>query len=87
MMLSSGAEIDQEIKAMVDTAPMVMEKHVSTVEGLTIEVIVLHLVRNAKSMAGTIILKSYVKVETLIEENLVTQDPKKVRGKRKKFMR
>ena len=51
-MLSTGAEIDQEIKAVVGTAHTAMQKHVSTVVGHTIEVIVLHLGKMSEVQQG-----------------------------------
>ena len=84
MMLFSEAGINQEIK--VETTLIAMGEHVNTAEGLTIEAIVLHLARNAKSVVGKITSKPYLRVE-MRNVNLVAQGPKRVRAKQKDFMR
>ena len=60
-----------------ETTLIVMEEHVSIVEGLTTEAITWHLARNAKNAEEKTTLKPYVKVvmETQIDVIQVGPDP------------
>ena len=87
-MQSIGAEINQEIKAMVKIAQVaVVIRHVNIVENLTIEATVLHMAKSAKSMAGTTISNQFVEVVLInMNMNLVTQGQRKATGE-SDFMR
>ena len=79
-----GRENPKEIK--VDTALIAMVKHVNIVEGPITEAIVQHLARNAKSVVEKTTSKLYVKVK-MTNVILVTQGPRRVRAKKKDFLR